>query len=109
MNPNVLYNAVTTTGLLAMFVTEGVKSICAAFGLIIKGKWALLTFLIVWAVINFYPWLPVPPDRDLHTGNNLWYLIHSLSEFLAAIGVYNFVRRFFNAIEGMRNQPASKK
>ena len=109
MNSNILYNAVTSTGLLAMFVTEGVKSICAAFGPTIKGKWALLTFLVVWAVINFYPWVPVPPNGDPHTGNDLWYLIHSFSEFLAAIGVYNFVRRFFNAIEGMRNQTATKK
>lgn len=47
MNPNILFNTVTAGGLSAMLATEGLKSICAAFGLIIKGKAALVTFIVV--------------------------------------------------------------
>ena len=109
MNPNIFYNAVTAGGLLAMFATEGVKSICAAFGRTIKGRASLVTFIVVWTVMVSYPWHPVEPNADPNTGNKLYYLIHSLLNFLAVVGIYNFVRRLFNAIEGTRNQTATKK
>jgi hypothetical protein len=109
MNLNILYNTVVAGALLAMLAAEGVKSLCAVFGLTIKGKWALLTFLIVVALMTWPSWQPVPPAGDPLIGNKLYYLIHTIANLLAAIGVYNFVRRFFNAIEGMRNQTATKK
>lgn len=101
MNPNILYNAVTAFGLLPMLATEGIKSVCGAFGMILKGKKALLTFVLVWGVA-LYPWLPAAPNTDPNTGNSVYYIIHFLLNFLAAIGVYNFVRRFINAIEGKK-------
>ena len=109
MNPNILYNTVTAGGLLAMFATEGVKSICAAFGRTIRGRASLVTFIVVWAVMAFYPWHPVPPNVGPNAGNQIYYLIHSLLNFLAVVGIYNFVRRLFNAIEGTRNQTVTKK
>jgi hypothetical protein len=110
MNPNILYNTVTAAGFLPMLATEGVKSVCAAFGVTIKGKWSLLTFIVVWALMNIYAWVPTPPSfGTVPTVNNLWYLIQSACHFLAAIGVYNFARRLINAIEGTKNKTAAEK
>ena len=88
-----LSNMVTSHAFNAMLATEGVKAVAAQYDKTISGKTAMWTFFVVLLV----PALTMSVNKG--QPSDLYYVLNTALHGLSAIGLYNFLKRTFDALK----------
>ena len=85
-----IFNAVDATAINCFLATEGIKCIAALWGVAIKGKAALLLFLVLLFV-------SAVTSTGLPHGET--YAVLTITRALSAVGIYSFLSRLYDALE----------